>query len=602
LFKSVGASFSLLTKDQKSKYLLLVIARGIVQLADLVGLAAVGFLAAAIASGLNATGTASFMGFSVSLGESRQFLLLVIAVVVFFVLKSAIASWLLRLVSKFLAAVEAKSSIRVARSLFAGGLERLSTYSSGELLWVVTTSSHIAFSVMLFAGATVATEAFLFVSVLATFLLVDFSTALIVAGYFLLVVAIFQLAVSRRLKRIGERLSHNLVEGTNRLMNISAAFREISVADKIDAFIEKFSFARSQYASDLMLQRFVMGLPRFFVEAALMVGFLGIVIWQFVQGSLTDGLVTTGVFLTGGVRMMASLLPLQNAISEIRMRGPEALRAQEILIDFSVESNANHVKQPRADFSVSESAAAYSVRVEDLSYTFPGEKSPVLNSISIDIKAGQFAALVGPSGAGKTTFADIVLGLRTPTSGRILLSGAERGKGTQSLAGAVGYVPQRPGIISGTIAENIALSPGGQEIDPDRVRLALDQAGLSDHVDSLPNGIHTNLGPQLDSLSGGQIQRLGLARALYSRPRLLVLDEATSGLDAETEAGIAATVAKLSGDTTLLVIAHRLSTIQNADSVIVIDQGEVKAQGSFREVRSRVPLVERYVQLMKIED
>src|SRR5690606_24216886 len=152
---------------------------------------------------------------------------------------------------------------------------------------------------------------------------------------------------------------------------------------------------------------------------------------------------------------------------------------------------------------------------------------------------------------------------------------------------------------SGTIAENVAL--GDDHVDEARVREALDAAFLSEFVDSLPLGVNTPLGTEGTSLSGGQIQRVGLARALYSRPRLLVLDEATSGLDAWSEAFVARSVAQLHGTVTVIVIAHRLTTVQHADIVHYLEGGEVLASGDFKTLRDTVPAVAEYVRLMSFE-
>jgi ATP-binding cassette subfamily C protein len=156
--------------------------------------------------------------------------------------------------------------------------------------------------------------------------------------------------------------------------------------------------------------------------------------------------------------------------------------------------------------------------------------------------------------------------------------------------------------VSGTIAENVALGIETRDIDRDRVDEVLRFAQLDEFVASLPNGIDTGVGAQADAFSGGQIQRIGLARALYVPPGLLVLDEATSGLDAGTEAVISESLRKLHGDTTVIVVAHRLSTVQHADTVFVIESGRVTASGDFATVRRTVPMVADYVKLMSFDE
>ncbi len=197
---------------------------------------------------------------------------------------------------------------------------------------------------------------------------------------------------------------------------------------------------------------------------------------------------------------------------------------------------------------------------------------------------------------------DLLLGMYPPAMGEILVDGENPETIRITSPGTISYVPQAPGLVSGTIAQNIALGVLPEDVDEEAAWEALEKAQLAEYVRTLPNGLHTDLGKQSDSLSGGQKQRLGLARALYTRPRLLVLDEATSAMDAKTEAGISTAIEALGKSTTLVMIAHRLSTIQRADVVYVMENGKVSAGGSFAEVRKQVPLIEEYVRLMAISD
>jgi ATP-binding cassette subfamily C protein len=197
---------------------------------------------------------------------------------------------------------------------------------------------------------------------------------------------------------------------------------------------------------------------------------------------------------------------------------------------------------------------------------------------------------------------DLLLGLHKPESGVIRIAGEEPMQLRQDSPGLLSYVPQKPGIVSGSIAQNVALGVPDEEINEADVLSALDKAQLTDLISTLPEGIHSSLGNHADSLSGGQIQRLGLARALYTNPRLIILDEATSALDAATEASIAGAIQRLGDDTTVIVIAHRLSTIQHADVVYVMNDGSIEASGTFKEVRKQVPMIEEYVKLMSFDN
>jgi ATP-binding cassette subfamily C protein len=253
------------------------------------------------------------------------------------------------------------------------------------------------------------------------------------------------------------------------------------------------------------------------------------------------------------------------------------------------------------DFGISGNGGI-TVELDSVTFTHTGAAQPAVRDVSFTIEPGSYVALVGPSGAGKTTLADLVLGLNSPESGSVLVDGVSARTTREQKPGLMAYVPQRPGLVSGTLVDNIALGRDPESVDFDRVTAVLEKARLTDLVSELPEGVHTRLGKNSDSLSGGQIQRLGLARALYTNPKLIVLDEATSALDAEAEASISESIRNIGSDTTVIVIAHRLSTVQKADVVHVIDNGKLVASGSFRELRRTVPMIQEYVRLMSFDE
>lgn len=604
MIRPVLRSFYLLRRRQKLVFVAIVASRVVVHALDVLGLAAVGVLGAMLASGLTNRDKAEFLGITVPVESSQSYLWVTAIIAGFFIAKSIVGTALLRVTTLFLARVEAQSASEVARYLFSGDISRVRSMSKGEIQWAVSSSSHIAFSTMLFAGSALVTESALFAAVFLGFLFVDVSTAMLITLYFILLITLFQVTINQRLRRLGMRMAEHSVRVNNSILDMASAFREATVLEKRGVFLERFDVARRRYSLDWSLQRFVMGLPRFFIEAALMLGIMALIVWQFARGTLSEGLVITGIFLAGGTRMMAAMLPLQNAITEIRIQGPQAARALELITrarQHSADGPALGDGEPELSSAGALEEGAHVV-VEAVSFSYPYASIKAISDVNLTISPGQFTALVGPSGAGKTTLADLILGIHTPSSGSVKVSGFSPDRLRQSAPGIVAYVPQNPGMVSGTIAQNVALGVDPDNIDRDRVEEVLDQAGLRAVISALPEGIDTSLGEHSDALSGGQIQRLGLARALYTRPKLLVLDEATSALDAETEAGIARTIEGLRGQTTLIVIAHRLSTIQHADTVFVIDNGELMAEGSFSAVRKKVPLIERYVQLMSIKD
>jgi ATP-binding cassette subfamily C protein len=197
---------------------------------------------------------------------------------------------------------------------------------------------------------------------------------------------------------------------------------------------------------------------------------------------------------------------------------------------------------------------------------------------------------------------DLILGLVRPDSGSVRIGGVEPNELRRIAPGMISYVPQKPGLVSGTIAENIALGIEPDEIDRELLQRVVSAAYLEDFIESLSDGVDTSVGKQVDSLSGGQIQRIGLARALYTQPQLLILDEATSGLDAGSEAFISDSLRTLHGEVTVIIIAHRLSTVQHSDVVHVMEDGRITASDTFKTLQATVPMVAEYVRLMSFDE
>lgn len=601
MFRAVIDAFLLLSRRQKWWFLLLVGVRSVLQILDLFGLLAVGLIAAVMSTGPDGIGPIQRFGVVIPVSGPRDVIFMAVATVFFFVFKSAVSSILLRVTTLFLASVETESANRVAQQIFGGGLKEIREQSESEHLWSVSVSSHAAFSSMLFSAASLVSESTLFLTILVLFGWVDPLSTVLVAGYFVVVVSLFHFSISRKLKRLGTRITESSVGVQDAVGDLVRAFREISVLEKSDYFLEKFSKARKIYAADYSLQRFVVGFPRFLVETALMLGFLALILWQYSQGNLAQSLPTTAVFLVGGLRMMAALLPIQNAVSDIKINGPQALRAQEFLRKARGQLPKAAVPQAE-ERNWDIGSSPYGVELEGVSFRYAAAPALAIDEATMHIKPGAFCAFVGPSGAGKSTLADIILGLQDPHKGTVKINGVNPRALRKAAPGTISYVPQRPGLVAGTIAQNVALGVSPQDVDRDRVQEVLALAGLGTVVRGLPSGIDTNLGKHYEALSGGQVQRLGLARAMYTKPLLLVLDEATSALDAETEAEVSAAIQRLRRETTVVVIAHRISTIQDADEIYFIGDGKIVANGTFEELRKSVPALERYVSLMQVRE
>lgn len=601
MWNSLRESFSLLDFREKLVIASLAFSRILLNFLDLIGLIALGILGALLVGGLSGNPAASFGSFDFELANKGDLVIAVVTIATFFISKSTFSTVTLRFTSRYLASVETKRSEKIARYLFSGDLERLRRLSPGELQFSVGQSAHAAFSLLLYSGIAVIAETALFLAVIAGLAVLDPITTLFATAYFGLLVGAFQLGVNSRLVRIGARLHQSQVNIANNVFDLRNAFRELTVLDRKERLLKKFADNRSRHAQDQGLQKFVAQLPRFFVEAGLMVGIVGLILMQVLSGNVAQGAVTTGIFLAGGVRIMAALLPLQTAIADIKYAAPQAEGALIILKELQNSDVALRLSPQSPESSTNPGITGpLNITGTDVSFTYADGHEKVLQGVNFKVEPGKFIAFIGPSGSGKTTLIDLILGLLEPDKGKIRINGKDPKIFRRAYPGAISYVPQRPGMVSGTLAQNVALGVDDRDISEEKVNEALAIAELSDLVASLPLGIHQSLGSNADSLSGGQLQRLGLARAMYSDPKLLILDEATSALDASTEADVIANVEAIGNRTTRVVIAHRLSTIQRADYVYVIDSGEIVAEGTFPQVRRQSSLVEQYIRLMEI--
>lgn len=592
-----------MSPGERTRYFILIVARALTGLLDVFGIALIGYIASVAAAELGSTAAGTsliVLGVTLPRVDGSGLFVLVVGVLGVFVAKAIVAIVLVRGQAYFVARVEARNAEKVAAYVLRGSLDSAKRFSKAEFQWALTGSTTYAFTGLLNNVASMFAESFLLLVVTATFFIVNPLVAIFALGYFGLVVVVIQVFIGRSLKRAGEESVAGTVLTANGVSDTLDTFREISVLGKQQLYVARIARSRARLAQSDATMTFLAGMPRYVVETALILGVVILVAQQFLSDQGGSGLVTVGVFLAGGVRMMASLLPLQSALSNIKQNVEKASIALGLLSE--VRQSELAAKTPGPAHSTPSIESALAVTLSNVSYRYPGYAGDTIHAVSLAVTPGSYAAIIGPSGSGKTTLVDLILGLVEPRAGSVKIGSMPPTAIRELAPGLVAYVPQRPGLVSGTIAENIALGVEAADIDQVRLDEVVDAAYLREFIDSLPDGLATSVGKQVDALSGGQIQRIGVARALYSRPRLIVLDEATSGLDASSEAYIAASLHSLHGAVTVIVIAHRLSTVQHADVVHVVEGGRVTAVGDFKTVQATVPMVAEYVKLMSFDE
>ena len=598
---SIWGSFTLLSPRQKIVLVGYALASLLFNLLDLLALSILGLIGGVILG-------AELPEFLRFLGPNILDLVIVLLAIaaLLFIVKTVAGIILAAKRERFLAGLEVYYSGKVADHIFKSDLGSIKKFSHARLQWLLLRSTQTAFVEVLGKSLALFAEVALSISIIVVFIFLDWVAATLVVVYFSLILLIFQRAITRTNAKAGSEFFQGSVTVGTHVEDMLAAFKEISVSSRTDFFVTKFIQARHEVASSAASQKFLQGLPRLILELGLIIGAVAFLAFEFVRTSGDPDLTLLSVFIVGSLKIMSSLLPIQSSSLTLRYNTASAKDAQAIIREIKErDPGINKVNRVEpSSFSLSDfSGNGLTVNLVDVSFSYSDRETNdvALDSISMSVDAGSMVALIGASGAGKSTLVDIVLGLHSPTFGHVLCSGRSPEDLRSSFPGLISYVPQRPGLITGSVLQNIALGIKPEDVNESEVWEAINQAEIADYVRSLPGGVHSSLGENSDALSGGQMQRIGLARALYTKPRLLVLDEATSALDAETEAAISKTLEKLKKTTTIIVVAHRLSTVKMADVVHVLEGGKIIANGTLNHLMENVPLVKRFTDLMSLD-
>jgi len=285
---------------------------------------------------------------------------------------------------------------------------------------------------------------------------------------------------------------------------------------------------------------------------------------------------TLGLFGVATVRLLPSINLLFNSFNSIK----SGTYAVSKIYDDLFKKNSEFKKS----FSISKKTKFDKIEIKKASFSYSGSNDLALKNISITIKNGESIGIMGSSGSGKTTLIDVILGLLKINSGEILLNKKNLYNHLNEWTSQVAYLPQKVFIIDDTLKQNISLLKKDEKINFKKLNESIKKARLNDLIDQLENGIETKVGERGSRISGGQSQRVSLARAFYHERNVLILDEATSSLDYETELKIVDEIKFLKGKTTLIVIAHRLSTLKHCDKIYKIENGSIVASGSYNEM------------------
>ena len=511
-------------------------------------------------------------------------LAVLIAVVVFgaFVLKAlftiAFRWWMVG----FLTQQEAETSTALLRRYLASPYWVHLQRHSQSFGRTMTESVGQTYSLVVGGAIMVMTESVSVLALAVVLLVMDPVPAIAAIVYFGVAGLAFERIVRARATRAGRVFQEASLAMSMTVTQTLQAIKEVKVRRTSAHFLDRYERERRRYARARRTSAFLTDLPRYALELLFIGGVAVLTAVSLVQGDSGTTLATLALFLAAGFRMLPSLTRIVASLQMIRTgRAGVDLVLDDVRSTDLTDEPADDPRDTRR------MPLLHGVDVADVSYRYPGTTTNVLDGVSLQVPAGSSVAFVGTSGAGKTTLVDLVLGLHRPEHGRVLVDGQPIDDDLPAWQRSIGLVPQDVYLVDDTLRANIALGEPDDMVDDVRLVDAVRMAQLEEYVARLPAGLDTTVGERGSRMSGGQRQRLGIARALYRQPSLLVLDEATSSLDNETERRISDIVRTLHGRMTLLVVAHRLSTVRTCDQVVFLKHGRVDAVGTFDEVCSR---------------
>lgn len=590
-------SLAFMTAWEKRVFAVLVAGRSFAGTLDLFGMLIIGYLATSTAVFLsqganNAGKRVVFAGLDVPAITATSLPYIAALILALFAGKAVISIALTRAIAIHLAKIEARASAAIASRVFQANLSTLQKRSADEVTYAIQIGSTAMFTGFMNNVATIVSEGFLFLLIIFGLFLVNPLATLAVIAYFGLLAFTIQVVVGRGLAKSSSVIAENTISTYGTIGDLYSTYRELFVAGKLGDYIERIYNSRLSATRSIGKQVYLLGMPRYIIETALIVGICAFGLSQLLAGNIVDSAATFGVILTGGMRIIAAMLPWQTALASLKQNVPLAESANAILAD---SVYAPELEREQAFVKGTHLGLPLNIEIDSASFEYSNASPPAIDNVTFSIQPGTQVALIGASGAGKSTAVDLIAGLIRPTRGTVLIDGVEATDYVVSNPGAIAYVPQKPGMLIGTLLENVSL--GEDEPDLERATQAIKLANLEDVVAQLPNGLYTDVGKHRDSLSGGQLQRIGIARALYSKCRLLILDEATSGLDSHSESAISKSLESLSGSVTVVMVAHRLHTIRNADKVVFLKGGSVEAIGTFDELVKSNPHIAESVRL-----
>jgi ABC-type multidrug transport system fused ATPase/permease subunit len=599
--EAVRDSASILPKGDKRKIFVVTVVQVALSFLDLIGVALVGIVGAISITGIQSQQPGqrteqvlSFLHLG-NLDFYKQVIVLSILSALFLVGRTILSMVFTRKYLRFLGNRSALITSTLFSRLISRNILEVQKRNAQETLFLLTEGVRRITVGVLGNFVFLVADLSLLVVLTLGLLVLDPIVAIVTFFLFGSVAVLLHFAMAKKSQRLGRYNSEISILSNKHIVEAINSYREMFVRDRKSFYTSTIEAERYKLSLNDAHLAFMPMISKYVLESAVVVGAFVIAGLQFALNDARHAIATLAIFMAAGSRIGPALMRVQQGLIQIGIAlgsaEPTLNLAKELDSSPPLAFSANHLELEHRDF-------VPTLKVSGLSFAYPNASSSGVNGVSFELRPGQSLAIVGSSGAGKTTLVDLILGILKPSLGEVLIGGLQPADAIRRWPGGISYVPQDVAIIDGTIRENICMGFPVDQIPDTQLWKALDDAKLLDFVKSLPDGLDSEIGDHGSKISGGERQRVGIARALLSNPKLLVLDEATSSLDGSTEAEISESIQLIKGKVTVVMIAHRLSTVRNADLVMYLENGRIIAIGTFNEVREKIPNFDAQARLM----
>jgi ABC-type multidrug transport system fused ATPase/permease subunit len=594
----------LISHSDKIKLLTVSVIQIFLSFFDLIGVAFIGLVGSVSVAAISSTKVSgrtesviNFLGLQ-SLSSQYQVSVFGGMAAVLMVVKTFTSLYLNKRVLFYLSRRGAVITANLTANLFKRSYIDIKKQGSQNLIYSLTSGVNgITTGVLGGSVALIADISLLIILVAGLFFVNAFMTVVLLSSLSL-VATIMYLFIRNKNKALAVLGAKYSIDASNKIFEAVGSYRELTLRGQRHYFAESIGKTRMLQADAGAQSSYLMNVNKYILEAAVILITLLISGIQFLLSNALRSVATLTLFFAAISRIAPAVFRIQQNLLTIKaslgMAKPtlDLIRSLNLSIDRPKDDRLHQiVPSEHREFSGF-------IKVSNLSFKYEGSSTYAVKNVNLDLSPGTQVAIVGPSGAGKSTLVDLLLGLHQPTSGSVVISGKSAVDAIEKWPGAVSYVPQEIQLVAGSIIENILLGFANEDVNRKKASNAMQMAALGEYLNNNNEILNLNIGDEGGKLSGGQRQRIGIARALLTNPKILILDEATSSLDAQTEENISSTIGKLRGDSLVVVVAHRLATVRKADVVVYMQDGQIMAKGTFEQVRELIPDFDTQAQLM----